>query len=258
MPARTRCVATVLSGLALLALAPTTLASTFDCRYTAERTASVDTSGALRMEVVGRAGDLDLRPVASSVVTGHGTACASSEEYLAQTRVHARREGNVVRVYVQTPDEMKGIGLVYASLDLEVDVPAGMPVQVTDTSGDLTVRGLRITHLTDSSGDILLRGMQGDIEIRDSSGELRVEDAAGLVRINDSSGDIVVRGARDVEIPSDSSGAIEIERVAGSVRIDQDSSGDIRITGVGRDVDLLADSSGTVTVQDVEGSVRLP
>ena len=258
MPTRTRRNARVLSGLALVLLAAPASAAPFDCRYTAERTASADTSGAQRIEIVARAGDLDLRPGAGSVVTATGTACSSSEEYLAQTRVHARRDGDVVRVYVQTPDEMQGIGMVYATLDLAVAVPAGLPVQVTDTSGDLTGRDLHITHLTDSSGDIRLHGMHGDIDIRDSSGEVRVEDTAGRVRINDSSGDIVVRGARDVEIPSDSSGDIEIERVTGGVRIDQDSSGDIRISGVGRDVELLADSSGEVIVHDVKGSVRVP
>jgi hypothetical protein len=258
MTKRTHRNARVSSGLAMVLLAASAGAAPYDCRYTAQRSASIDTSGAQRIEVVGRAGDLDLRPGAGSVVAGHGTACASSEEYLAQTHVHARRDGDVVRVYVQTPDDMKGIGLIYATLDLTVDVPAGFPVQVTDTSGDLTARDLRITQLTDSSGDIRLRGMRGDIDIRDSSGELRVEETDGRVRINDSSGDIIVRGARDVEIPSDSSGDIEIERVAGGVRIDQDSSGDIRISGVGRNVELLADSSGEVIVHDVKGSVSVP
>lgn len=229
-----------------------------DCRFAAERSASVDTAGATRIEVSGRAGDLELRPVSGTEAKGHGRACASSEKFLQETQVHARREGDVVHIHVQVPDKMSGIGIFYASLDLTVDVPAALPVRITDTSGDLSARGLFITDVTDSSGDIHLRNIKGDIEIHDSSGDLRVENSNGRVRINDSSGDIVVRGAGEVEIPSDSSGDIVLEQVAGSARIDRDSSGDIRISGVGQDVTVLADSSGTVSVTDVKGTVRVP
>jgi hypothetical protein len=245
-------------ALALLVAAEAASALDLDCRFAAQRTASVDTAGATRIEVSGRAGDLELRPVGGTVARGHGRACASSEEFLQETQVHADREGDVVRIYVQVPEKMSGIGIFYASLDLSVEVPAALPVRITDTSGDLTAQGLVITDVTDSSGDIHLRDIKGDIEINDSSGDLRVENSNGRVRINDSSGDIVVRGAGDVEIPSDSSGDIVLEQVAGSARIDRDSSGDIRISGVGKDVTILADSSGTVSVTDVKGTVRVP
>ena len=101
-------------------------------------------------------------------------------------------------------------------------MPAALPVEVTDSSGDMTLDGVRVTRVTDSSGDILARGLPGDVEIEDSSGDISVRSRRGPVRISDSSGDIVVRGARDVLIPRDSSGDIRIEQVSGSVRIDQD------------------------------------
>lgn len=245
-------------ALALLVAAEAASAVDLDCRFAAQRTASVDTAGATRIEVVGRAGDLELRPVDGTLAKGHGRACASSEKFLQETQVHARREGNVVHIYVEVPENMSGIGIFYAALDLTVEVPAALPVRVTDTSGDMTAQGLFITDVTDSSGDIQLRNVKGDVDINDSSGDLRVENSDGRVRINDSSGDIVVRGAREVEIPSDSSGDIVLADVQGSVRIDQDSSGDIRISGVGQDVTLLADSSGKVSVTDVKGTVRVP
>ena len=245
--------------LVLLMGAQAACAWDLDCRFEAQRAVSIDSAGATRLEVVGRAGDLELRPAtAGTAITGHGRACASSEALLEQTQIRTRREGDVIQVFVQTPDSMHGLGLSYASLDLTVDVPESLPVSVTDTSGDLTASDLAITHVTDSSGDIALRGIRGDLEINDSSGDIRVENSAGLVRINDSSGEIFVRGARDVEIPSDSSGEIILEQISGSVRVDQDSSGDIRIAGVGKDVTVLADSSGDVRVSAVKGTVRLP
>lgn len=229
-----------------------------NCKFSAERQASIDTAGAERIEIVARGGDLVVRPATGARVLASGKACASREKYLAETQVHARRKGKTVQVFVQVPEDMKGIGTFYATLDLDVQVPAGLPIEVTDTSGDATVEKVRVTRITDSSGDLVARELPADVEINDSSGDIRIENADGLVKITDSSGDIVVLGARDVLIPSDSSGDIEIERVSGSVRIENDSSGDIQVAKVGRNVEVLADSSGRLSVSRIEGSVTLP
>jgi len=248
----------IVALLALLALPVTALAWDHDCRYSTDRKASIDTTGAARIEIMARAGDLVVRPASGPVLTAGGRACASSKAYLDQTQLHVRRQGDVVQVQVQVPDEMKGIGLLYASLDLTVSVPAELPVEVTDSSGDVTLESVRVTKVLDSSGDISARALKGDVEIEDSSGDVRVEETAGAVRVSDSSGDVVIRGARGVHIPMDSSGDIVIDRISGDVRIDRDSSGDIRIADVGGSVDVLADGSGQVRVTGVKGAVQLP
>lgn len=244
--------------LALTLVAAPAGAWDLGCKYTADRKASADSAGVQRVEVFARDGDLTLRPAAAPAVVAFGKACASSEQYLEQTQVHVRREGNVLQVVVQVPEEMKGIGLLYTSLDLTVEVPASLPVHVTDSSGDVTIDRARVVRVTDSSGDIEARGLPADIDIDDSSGDIRVENSAGRVKVVDSSGDIVVRGAREVLIQSDSSGDIVIDKIAGSVRIESDSSGDVAIDGVGGNVDVLSDSTGDVRVSAVKGSVKLP
>jgi len=244
--------------LALLAVPVTAIAVDGNCRFSAERRGSLDTSGAERVEILARAGDLSVRPASGATVSAEGRACASSQAFLGQTQLQVRREGNVVQVRVLVPERMTGIGTFYASLDLQVQVPASLPVHVTDSSGDITLDGVRVVRLQDSSGDIVAQRLLADVEIDDSSGDLRVEETAGDVRVNDSSGDVVIRGARSVHIPQDSSGDISIGRVAGNVLIDQDSSGDIVIAGVGGNVELRADGSGQVRVTDVKGSVRVP
>lgn len=244
--------------LALLALPITALAWDLDCRYGADRKARVVTTGATRVEIVARAGDLTVRPSSDTTLAAAGRACASSQAFLDQTQMHVRRQGDLVQVHVQVPDEMKGIGLMYASLDLTVSVPGDLPVEITDSSGDMTLESVRVTKILDSSGDISARRLKGDVEIDDSSGDLRVEDTTGAVSVRDSSGDIVIRGASRVHIPLDSSGEIDVERVTGDVRIDRDSSGDIRIADVGGSVEVLADGSGQVRVTGVKGTVNLP
>jgi Putative adhesin len=238
-------------------LLPATASAWDDCKFTAERTATVDTSGATRIEIAARAGDLALRPSTTKVLAANGRACASSEEILSQINVQARRTGDVVRVYVEVPDPLEGFG-AYALIDLGIAVPTGIPVTLTDSSGDMTIDDVQVERLTDSSGDIIVRNPPADVEIGDSSGDIRVENAAGRVQVTDSSGDIVVEGAREVVIPSDSSGSIRIKRVTGDVRIDNDSSGDVSVAEIGGAFELTADSSGDVTVSDVKGQVSLP
>lgn len=216
----------------LLASPGTAAAWGSDCKFTADRTASLDTRGVERVEIFARAGELTLKPATSTMLSASGRACASNEKYLEQTQVKLRREGNVLQVQVQVPEDMQGIGIFYASLDLNVALPATLPVEITDSSGDMTLEGVRVTRVLDSSGDILARGLAGDVEIEDSSGDISVLDQAGALRIADSSGDIVVRGAREVLIPRDSSGDIRIEQISGSVRIEQDSSGQVRVSSV--------------------------
>lgn len=229
-----------------------------DCKFTAERESSVDTSGAARIEIAARAGDLALRPSKTSVLAANGRACASSEEILSQINVRTRRTGDTVRVYVEVPDPLEGPGNVYAWVDLGIAVPAGIPVTLTDSSGDMTIDGVQVERLTDSSGDMTIRNVPADIEIGDSSGDIRIEDAVGRVQVTDSSGDIVIRGAREVVIPSDSSGSIRITHVTGDVRIDNDSSGDVSVADVGGAFELVADSSGEVSVSEVKGQVTVP
>src|SRR5215218_9337944 len=96
-------------GLVLLLVTEAACAWDLNCRFEAQRSASIDSTGATSIEVVGRAGALSLRPATSAIVSGHGRACASNEEYLQQTQVHARREGDVIQLYVQTPDSMSGL-----------------------------------------------------------------------------------------------------------------------------------------------------
>jgi hypothetical protein len=248
----------LLVSATLLSLPGTAGAWGSDCKFGADRAASLDTRGVERVEILARAGDLTVKPATGPAVSASGRACASSEKFLEQTQIKLRRDGDVLQVLVQVPEDMQGIGAFYASLDLTVAVPAALPVEVTDSSGDMTLDGVRVTRVTDSSGDILAKGLHGDVEIEDSSGDITVQQAAGTVRISDSSGDIDVRGAREVLIPRDSSGDIRIEQVSGNMRIEQDSSGDISIANVDRDVEVLSDSSGQVKVSGVQGTVRIP
>ncbi len=228
------------------------------CKYSAQRELALDTSGVERVELVARAGDLAVRPGSGNQLRAEGKACASSEDYLAQTQLRSQRQGSVLQVFVQVPEQMSGIGMFYATLDLEVELPASLPITITDTSGDMVLERVHVVSITDSSGDIRANDLPGEVEINDSSGDLEVTGAKGTVSITDSSGDIRVSDAHSVLVRTDSSGDMRFEHITGDVRIEQDSSGDISVTDIGGNFMVVADSSGAIRVADVKGSVSLP
>jgi hypothetical protein len=184
----------IAAALALTHLAVPAGAWDVDCRHSADREIRVETAGASRIEIAARAGDLDVRAGTAGQVLARGRACASSAEFLEQTQLRAVRDGSTLKVFVQVPEEMKGIGLFYARLDVEIDVPADVPVEVIDSSGDATVTGVRLTRLTDSSGDVDIARVAGSVPIE-----------------NDSSGDIDVTDVgRDVAVLADTSGTVSV------------------------------------------------
>jgi hypothetical protein len=250
----TRLLPAALFGLLLLSAT----ASADNCRYSVRHRSNLDASGATKVEILTGAGNLTVKPVTGGALIAEGKACASSQELLDQVQLRTQRQGDVLRVYAQMPGDMQGMGLFYATLDLVVSVPGDLPVDITDSSGEMTVDRVRLERIRDTSGDIVARNVRGDFAVEDSSGDLRIEDAEGKLNISDSSGDIVVKGAAGVHVIVDSSGDIDIERISGDVRIDRDSSGDIRIAGVGGDVEVLADGSGKVRVSDTKGTVHVP
>jgi len=198
----THTLARLVAAIALLAL-PLTAFAWDGCKVSAERKGGIDTTGAERVEIIARAGDLTVRPASGSALGAAGRACASHQKFLDQTQLHVERAGNAIQVRVRTPEDMSGIGVFYAYLDLQVVVPEGLPVEITDSSGDVSVDGVRVARITDSSGDMIIERITGDVTIdRDSSGDVFVADVGG-----------------NVELIADGSGLVRVTDVKGTVRL---------------------------------------
>jgi len=84
------------------------------------------------------------------------------------------------------------------TMTLDISVPGGVPVAVTDTNGDLTVSGLSgQVALSDGSGDITASGLSGSIRLSDDSGDIAVTGLAGTdVTGAEGSGDITLTFTR--------------------------------------------------------------
>jgi hypothetical protein len=246
-------------SLLLLALAPATaFAWGDDCKFKADRAAGVEAAGVEKVVIRTGAGDMKVIGRGNAVrIEARGVACAGKQELLDASQINVRREGNVVYVETALPQDGGGWTLgnhEYAYIDIGIALPANIPVEATDSSGDATFEDLKALNLQDSSGDLNLKHIAGLADVTDSSGDIEIE-GAGSVRLRDSSGDIDVDDVQnDVDVVLDSSGDIEIAKVNGNVRVEQDSSGGIRVEDVKGNVDVDSDSSGDIYAGTVGGN----
>jgi hypothetical protein len=117
------------------------------------------------------------------------------------------------------------------SLHYAITAPAGLPVAVTNSSGELNASGLRGTvALSDSSGDLGASDLAGNIRLDDNSGGITASGLAGNVQLDNSSGDITVSGLTGNLRFQDNAGGIVINGLAGTDVSGSDSSGDITLT----------------------------
>ncbi len=227
-----------LSVAILLASAGTAGASWSECNHRSPREATVQAQGARRIRVIAGAGDLKIHGQAgASTVAVHGTACSSRESGLDEIKVIAERRGDEIYVEAAMPDEWLGGA---RGLDLVLDVPSSLPLDVEDGSGSAEIRDVAA------------------LKIEDGSGELRIEDVAGEVRVTDGSGDIVIDRVGSVVVESDGSGSMRINGVKGSVVVHDDGSGSIDVSDVGGDFAVEHDGSGGIAYDGVRGGVTVP
>lgn len=235
----------VLTGLfAVAVVGSPALAQWNRAEYTAPRSADAPARGARLVRITAKAGSLDIQGRKGlTEVRARGTARASERAWLEEIQLITRRVGDVVEVEVQIPDwdsrdrHRNGSRL----LDLVVEVPDDLALDVTDGSGRIDIRDVGALTLSDGSGEILLQRIRGSVRLEDGSGEMTIRDVTGSVIIE-----------------RDGSGGIDIEQVTGSVDVRADGSGGIRVRQVGGDFTVGSDGSGGISYSEIRGVVRVP
>jgi hypothetical protein len=232
-----------------------------DCRYQAERTIQIDASASQRLQVDAGAGALKVVGVEGlTEVRAVGHACASDEGYLEDLQVTVADHSGRLALETHYP-EHRGIGWRgedYARIDLTVEVPKGMSVDLSDSSGDLEVSGTGALNIDDSSGSILVRDVGGPVNIDDSSGEIDVSRVEGDVNIEDGSGGIGIRDVQGSVRLEDGSGGIDVANVGRNVTVADDGSGSIEVRDVKGDFTVRNDGSGGIRYSGVQGTVSIP
>ncbi|MGH7719768.1 MAG: DUF4097 family beta strand repeat-containing protein, partial [Gemmatimonadaceae bacterium] len=225
---------------------------------TAPRSASVSAAGARRIQVEAHAGSLRIEGRSGlNEVRATGTARASRRDDLEDIKLIAERNGDVVVVRADIPDS--DWGNRWRALDMVIEVPDNLPLEVDDGSGGVEISAVSGLDLNDGSGEVDIRDVRGPLVVEDGSGELRIDKVRGDVTIRDGSGEITIADVQgSVLVEEDGSGSIETRGVTGNVRVRDDGSGSIRAEDVGGDFVVDRDGSGGVRHRNVRGTVRVP
>jgi DUF4097 and DUF4098 domain-containing protein YvlB len=230
--------------------------------YTAPRNATVNASGARRIQIDAAAGFLKVRGVSSGEVKVAGVARSSRQNLLPEIKLVAERRGDVVYIKADI-EERNNWGdwsdNNYRALDLTIDVPSQIPLEIEDGSGEIEINGTAGVDLVDGSGSIEMENIGGPVKIDDGSGEIQLRNIRGNINVNDGSGEIVARGVTgNLTVDDDGSGSIEAYDVTGSFVVRNDGSGGIKADGIGADFDVRSKGSGSVDYYNVKGTVRIP
>ena len=254
-------------AVALVAALAATLVSggvqASDCEFEKKIDLTLDLSGSEQLTISATAGDLEVNGYADrGDARIRGKVCASEEQWLDDSRV-VTASGRDASIAVETPAMEDGwtfFSRRYLYVDLEIDVPTAVALDIRDSSGDVAVIGTGPVNIRDSSGDIELENVDGSAVLKDSSGDIKLRHIAGDVTVRqDSSGDIYGRDIQgSVLVEHDSSGDIRFEEVLGDYVVERDSSGDIVAETVGGAFRVLSDGSGDVSYTGVSGEVKVP
>ena len=249
--------------LVILALSLIPLAAAADeCRYSAPRSLHDDLSGVHGVQVELHSQDMHLAGSGSSTALDiRGRACASSQAQLDNLQVTEHREGDqlIIDVGSNHSFNIRVFGVSYDYLDLQMQLPANMPVTVTSGSGDAYISGLTQVDAQTGSGDLHISNIAGAVSVTAGSGDIEIANVGSVHAGSVGSGDIKARTVHnDVHIGSVGSGDVVLDQVGGSVEVGTLGSGDLSVSNVHGDLTVGAKGSGDVSHSNIGGKVNVP
>ncbi len=201
---------------------------------------SIDLTGETRLLVDGSTGDVSItasdgkEAMVRLIKRVRTTDEAEGRALAGRIRLSVARDGAAVRVSVNAP----GIESDYTtSLLITLPAAASIPVEVANTLGETSLRGLRGDHR-------ILNGEQ--IEVLDHTGAMRIENPRGAISLRNIRGNVeLIDYARNAEL-REISGAVRIESKGGNTVIEQ-STGPLkaRINDARLEIDGLSGQPAT-------------
>ncbi len=244
------------AGIALVLFGGCTLRR---LEHTATRTVHVPVAGATLLVLNAGAGYLRVQGTGSATgVLVTGIAHAATVATLNAIQITSRRAGDTLLVSAILPPSRHEPGAA-ATLDLMIQLPSSLALDVTDSTGESTFRNVGTMRLTHGDGGLDIDTVGGKLDITDGDGDMIVANVNGNVRIVDRGGSIYLSNiAGSVNIPQDGSGEIQLSSVGGDVTVGSKSSGEVAARGVGGNLVVRANGNGSIEYRDVKGHVTIP
>jgi len=232
------------------------------CKYEAPRNLQLDLAGVRAVQIELHSQNLHLKGSDSAKgLTLTGRACASDSAALAGLTITQRREGDQLLIDIGGENHItiNLFGFSYAYLDVNLQLPASLPVTLSVGSGDAEVGGLQQLQSNVGSGDLHVRQISGKFGASVGSGDVDATDIGSLELGSVGSGDFKAETIRgDAKVGSVGSGDVVLRKVGGSVQADTLGSGDFTVSDVAGDFSLGAKGSGDVKHSGVKGKVSVP
>ncbi len=198
------------------------------------------TSGQIR--VSDSNGDVTVRPVTGHRIEVHGKLTGA----FRRPWLHYRTSARGLQL---DPGCWVGIGI--CSIQLAIGAPAGLPLSVSDSFGNLQAGNLhgRI-GLSDNSGDVAVSALTGTIRLNDSFGNMTARNLAGSILLVNNSGDIQASGVTGDTQIRDSFGNVDITGLSAADVTASNNTGDV-VLSFSRVPDnvQVTDAFGNVTLE---------
>jgi hypothetical protein len=159
-----------------------------------------------------------------------------------------------LKIATDIPRSIANWGRAEYPIDFEVVIPAGIPLQLRDTSGIIRISQVNApVEVHDGSGTLTISEVHGAVTVVKESGDIQLERISDFTRIASKTGQMRLHDLAQVEI-EESDGNLEIVNT-GPARI-HNRGGNMRISKVKGDLEV-EDESGEIQVSDVEGDVKI-
>jgi DUF4097 and DUF4098 domain-containing protein YvlB len=222
-----------IASLALVAWAATA-ALAHAAEYENELHAALEYHGG-RVTIEHGFGAVHVHATSTSEVNVRGTVHASSAEIGRQVHFAASNSGGGVEIRTEYPRNCHNCSF---SLDLEVAVPEGAPLSVTNRFG---------------SSDI--RGVHAPVEVTSNQGSVTVDDVRGNLTLSNRFGSVRASGITGNADIHNQNGSLELHGVGGSANI-VNSFARVSVDDVTGSIDVV-NQNGGVEVRNVKGSATL-
>lgn len=244
---------------AVLSLFAGTAFANHECKFTAERKLDIDPAGLKTLAFTLHSSDLRATGVQGlKQIEVRGRACASEEAWLSELDLEQARGGDRVTVSPRRPDRSSNFNMFgsnYAFIDIEVRLPANLPLQIDSGSGDATVSDVAAVNFDTGSGDMRVDHVAGAVTVKLGSGDIIADNIGSLDIQRAGSGDVhatTVHG--EIKVGHVGSGDLTFRDVQSGVTVESIGSGDLVADRVGGDVTVGSIGSGDVTVDGVKGA----
>lgn len=238
-----------------------TTASAQDDNYSAQRSASISASGVTTIRIRNGSGRLIIAgKQGAATISATGTARASSRDLLDKIKIAATRDGDVVTIEPQYPENgwFSG-GWCNCSINMTVEVPSNIRLDVHGGSGGAEIHDVGAMDVSSGSGGVRVERVGGALSLRTGSGGANVRDVHGDVTAQTGSGGLTIEHVTgSVNVERAGSGSVGLREVSGSAHVGSIGSGSLDVDGVGGDLVVEHKGSGSVHYASVRGKVDVP